>query len=173
MKSRTLRAGLAGAALMLAPGLASAHCPLCTLGAGGAALLAAYLGISAAPVGVFVGAFGLAAGLWSAKLLRRRYVRGQADILGVLSFASVVIPVMPMMKQYYSLYVPWVGAYGRTFAIDKFLVGAIVGAVLLYAAPALSRKLTRLRGDRMVPYQGMLISLALLVVASGALELAL
>jgi len=173
MNSREIRASLAGAALLLAPRLANAHCPLCTIGAGGAALLAAYFGISAAPVGVFVGAFGLAAGLWSAKLIRRRYVRGQASILGALSFASVVIPVMPMMQQYYSLYLPWVGDYGYTFAIDKFLVGAIVGAVALYSAPFLSRKLARLRGDKMVPYQGMLISLATLLFASGLLEVAL
>ena len=173
MKPREIRALLAGAALLLAPGLAKAHCPLCTIGAGGAALLAAYFGISAAPVGVFVGAFGLAAGLWSAKLIRRRYVRGQTNILGALSFASVVIPVMPMMQQYYSLYVPWVGAYGYTFAIDKFLVGAIIGAAVLYSAPLLSRRLTRLRGDKMMPYQGMLISLATLIVASGLLEVAL
>lgn len=173
MNTKKIWASLAGLALLFGPRLANAHCPLCTVGAAGAALLAAYLGISAAPVGVFVGAFGLAAGLWSAKLIRKRYVRGQANILGVLSFASVVIPVMPMMRQYYSLYVPWVGDYGYTFAIDKFLVGAIVGAVVLYSAPYLSRKLTRLRGDRMVPYQGMLISLGTLLVVSGLLEVAL
>ena len=173
MNLREIWAALGGAALLLSPRLANAHCPLCTIGAGGAALLAAYFGISAAPVGVFVGAFGLAAGLWSAKLIRKRYVRGQADILGALSFASVVIPVMPMMRQYYSLYVPWFGDYGYTFAIDKFLVGAIIGAVALYSAPFLSRKLTRLRGEKMVPYQGMLISLATLLVASGLLEVAL
>ena len=78
-----------------------------------------------------------------------------------------------MMKQYYSLYLPWVGEYGRTFAIDKFLVGSVIGALALYSAPFLSRKLARLRGDRMLPYQGMMISLALLVVASGVLELTL
>ena len=53
------------------------------------------------------------------------------------------------------------------------LVGAIIGAVALYSAPFLSRKLTRLRGEKMVPYQGMLISLATLLVASGLLEVAL
>ncbi len=163
------------AGLLLALGMRSAlaHCPLCTIGAGGAALLAAYLGISAAPVGVFVGAFGLAVGLWTAKLIRRKLFRGQDNAIGVLSFASVVIPVMPLMDQYGSLYLPWMGEYGRTFLIDKFLAGSIIGALLLWASPWVSRRLALARGGRMIPFQGMAITLVLLVAASALLEVTL
>jgi hypothetical protein len=164
---------LAVSLLLLSPRLAMAHCPLCTIGAGGAALLAAYLGIGAAPVGVFVGAFALATGLWTARLIRKRFVRGQDKIIGAASFASVVFPVMPAMQQYSSLYVSWMGEYGRTFLVDNFLLGSVVGAAILYAAPHVSRKLARLRGNRMIPYQGMLMSLAMLLVAAGTLEYAL
>jgi len=136
-------------------------------------VLAAYLGISAAPVGVFVGAFGLAIGLWTAKLIKKRLVRGQNNIIGAASFASVVLPVMPLMEEYSSLYVPWMGDYGRTFLIDKFLVGAVVGAAVLYAAPFLSKWLGRVRGNKMFPFQGMLITLVTLLLTSAALEMSL
>lgn len=136
-------------------------------------MLAAYLGISAAPVGVFVGAFGLAIGLWTAKLIKKRLVRGQNNIIGAASFASVVLPVMPLMEEYSSLYVPWMGDYGRTFLIDKFLVGAVVGAAVLYAAPFLSKWLGRVRGNKMFPFQGMLITLVTLLLTSAALEMSL
>jgi hypothetical protein len=159
--------------LLLGTATVQAHCPLCTIGAGGAAALAAWLGISAAPVGVFVGAFALAVGLWTAKLIKKRFVRGQNNILGAASFATVVFPVMPLMEQYSSLYVSWMGEYGRTFLIDKFLVGAVIGAAVLYSAPFLSRKLAQARGNKMIPFQGMLISLITLLLASAVLELSL
>ncbi len=164
---------LAGMLLALGPRGALAHCPLCTIGAVGAAVLAAYLGISAAPVGVFVGAFGLAVGLWTAKLIRRKFFRGQDNAVGVVSFASVVLPVMPLMDQYGALYLPWIGEYGRTFLIDKFLTGAVVGALLLWAAPWLSRRVALARGGRMVPFQGIAITLVILLVASAVLEVSL
>jgi hypothetical protein len=163
------------AALLMLLGTRSAlaHCPLCTLGAGGAAALAAYLGIGAAPVGVFVGAFALAIGLWTAKFIRKRLVRGQDNIFGAASFASVVLPVSPLMGQYSPLYVPWMGDYGRTFLIDNFLVGAVVGAAVLYVAPFLSKRLGRIRGNKMFPFQGMIITLVTLLLASATLELSL
>jgi len=159
--------------MLLGTRSALAHCPLCTIGAGGAALLAAYLGISAAPVGVFVGAFALAIGLWTAKLVKRKFFRGQDLVIGVLSFISVVVPVMPLMDQYASVYIAWMGEYGRTFVLDKFLVGSLIGAVALYVAPQLSRQVARLRGDRMVPFQGIMITLALLTGLSGVLEVSM
>jgi len=152
---------------------AFAHCPLCTMGAGGAALVAAFFGVSAAPVGVFVGAFGLAVGLWSARLIKRKLFHKQDLVIGIVSFLSVVLPVMPMMDQYASLYFPWIGEYGRTFLVDKFLVGSLVGAALLWAAPFLSLRVARLRANRMIPYQGVMITLVLLVGASGVLEVSL
>jgi hypothetical protein len=65
------------------------------------------------------------------------------------------------------------GEYGRTFLIDKFLVGAVIGAAVLYSAPLLSKKLAQARGNKMIPFQGMLISLITLLLASAVLELSL
>jgi len=150
-----------------------AHCPLCTIGAGGATLLAIYLGISVAPVGVFIGAFALAIGLWSAKLLKKQYIPQQANIIGALSFLSIVIPVMPLMKDYSSLYVPWIGNYGSTYLINKFLLGAVIGAFLLFISPYISRKIINLRDGKMIPYQGIAITFVLLSITSIILEFAL
>ena len=62
----------------LAPVLLSttvrAHCPLCSAGAGAAAGIASFLGIGLAVVGVFVGAFGLATGMWTTSFIDGTYI---------------------------------------------------------------------------------------------------
>ena len=66
------------------PFLASAHCPLCTAGAGVAALGASALGISSGPIGIFIGAFGLAMGLWIGGVIKKEYIPHQKWLVGVL-----------------------------------------------------------------------------------------
>ena len=49
------------------------------------------------------------------------------------------------------------------------LVGAIVGGVLILFSPYLSRKLALARGGQIYPFQGMVITLLLLVSAATVL----
>ena len=86
-----------------------AHCPLCTAGAAVAAGGAAWLGISKAAIGIFIGAFAVSTGWWASNLLT-----------------------------------PW-----------------------------LSKKITELRNGKMLPYQGIMLTFALLVILSVAVELIL
>ena len=76
---------------------------------------------------------------------------------------------MPFIKDYGPLYISLGGEYGtpwhNTYTVDLFLFGTAVGAVLMLVAPSVSNLLTRWLKRRM-PYQGIVITLSLLVIAS-------
>jgi len=154
---------------------ALAHCPLCTAGAGLAAIGASWLGIGTAPVGVFVGAFSIALGLWIARALPKRYVSYQRTVLVALSFVTTVFPLIPILREYIPIYISVAGGYGtllnRTYLIPAILAGAIVGGGLTLAAPHVSRWLTSVRNGRAFPYQGVAITFTLLFVAGALFEL--
>lgn len=146
---------------------AHAHCPLCTAGAGVAAFGASKLGMGPMSIGVFLGAFAVALGLWATRFLKKQYIPKQGSVLAVLSFATTIFPLQAALADNTSLYLPFWGEYGRTIVINLFLVGAIVGGVLILCSPYLSRKLALARGGKMYPFQGMAITLLLLISAAA------
>src|SRR3990172_1231972 len=53
---------------------ASAHCPLCVLGAGAVATTATFLGVDDIVIGVSIGAFALALGLWISNVVKKKFI---------------------------------------------------------------------------------------------------
>jgi hypothetical protein len=161
-----------GLAIPLLSDTAQAHCPLCTAGAGAAAAGAAWIGVSSMVIGILLGAFGLALGLWLGGLIKRSYVKYQRWLIGIFSFLTTVLPLQPVLKEYTSIYLSLTGEYGsllnRTYLIDYFLVGSLLGAGIVIAAPYLSSYLTQTRQGKMLPYQGVSITFGLLLIASLA-----
>lgn len=161
--------------LALIPKLASAHCPLCTVGAGALAVAAASLGISIAAVGVFIGAFALALGLWLAKMIKKEYFKYQGPVITALIFFSTIIPIMPLIREYRPLYISLAGEYGtvfhNTYMINLFVSGSVIGAALLFVSPYISKVVTRARGGKTSPYQGLNITFALIILAAAVLQL--
>ena len=160
-------------ALLLLPVTTHAHCPLCTAGAGVVALGAAKLGVGPMSVGIFLGAFAVALGIWIARIIKKQFVPRQTAVLALFSFATTIFPLQAVLADYSSVYLPFWGEYGKTIVINLFLVGAIIGGVLILFSPYLSRKLALARGGKMFPFQGMVITLVLLVSAAVVIELAL
>ncbi|KKT87065.1 MAG: hypothetical protein A2119_02980 [Candidatus Colwellbacteria bacterium GWA2_46_10] len=160
--------------VLVVPKTASAHCPLCVAGAGALAVLATSLGVSSVVVGILIGAFALALGLWLAPLVKKRYIPYQKQILTLLIAVTTIIPVMPFIKDYGPLYISLGGKYGtpwhNTYTIDLFLFGSVVGALLMLMAPSVSKLVTKVRKHQM-PYQGVAITLLLLVIASGIAQI--
>lgn len=154
---------------VLVPNIASAHCPLCTAGAGALAVLAASLGVSSVIVGILIGAFALALGIWIARAVKKQYIPYQMPILAAVIFLSTVIPIMPLVRDYGPLYVSLGGAYGtlfhNTYTINLYLLGVVIGAVIMFVSPYVSRAITRARGEQM-PYQGISLTLFLLIFVS-------
>ncbi|MCR4260909.1 MAG: hypothetical protein NUV96_01005 [Candidatus Colwellbacteria bacterium] len=151
------------------PRTALAHCPLCVAGAGALAVLATSLGVSSVVVGILTGAFALALGLWLAPFIKKQYIPYQRQMLTLLIFVSTIIPVMPFIKDYGPLYISLGGEYGtpwhNTYVIDLFLFGSLIGAILMLVAPLVSKAVTKL-STRRIPYQGVVITILLLITAS-------
>lgn len=161
-------------ALVSFPARALAHCPLCSAATGLAAVVAASLGISTGPVGVFAGAFAFATGLWLAPLIRRQFIPHQTIVLAIASFLLTILPVLPLMGDYSSISVFLAGDYGsllnRTYLVNRFIAGAILGAITIFVTPTVSRTISRLNHNKTLPYQGIVLTLILLFVEAIALE---
>src|SRR3989338_2207233 len=163
-------------AIMLPAGTAMAHCPLCTLGAGAAALTAASLGLSVLSVGIFLGAFAVAMGLWIGRLLRRKIKIPYLPYwMALLSFMTTILPLQPLLFDNSSFYLSLYGDFGsllnRTYYVDKFLFGSVVGGIVLFFGPRLSTLLTRLRKSKTFPYQGMILTFLFLILVATFFEL--
>ena len=155
---------------MTMPRLALAHCPLCTIGAGALAIFAASIGVSTASIGVFIGAFALALGLWIARTIRKQYMKYQDVILAIVIFLVTIIPIMPFIVEYRSFSIFIVGDYGsflnRTYLVNQFLLGSMVGGLFLAISPIISSALTNMRKRSFIPYQGMIITFSLLILTA-------
>lgn len=153
--------------------VASAHCPLCTLGAGAAATFASWVGVGHVSIGLFVGAFAVALGSWFDKLWKVDFVY-KKEILVLSSFGLTIVPLMPMIESYFSFYLNLIGDYGsflnRTYIVNEFLVGAILGGIIVLTVPFISNKIKDIRKS-LWPYQGVSITFSLLIVFSIIFEL--
>lgn len=156
------------------PKITFAHCPLCTVGAAAAGGIAAWLGVSGTIIGLFIGAASLSLGWWFAKQIKKKYVPYQTQIITLLVCLSVVLPVYPMFGGYTSVYLSWFGNYGgpfhNTYLINLFLLGSIVGAIAVFLSPILSRTVTGLAGRKLIPFQGLVITLVALILISFLIE---
>ncbi len=145
-----------------------AHCPLCTVGAGAAAGAAVWLGVSKVVVVLFIGAFAMSMGMWFAKLVKKKYVPFQNTIIIALVFSLTLFPLLPLFSAIGPLYLSFIGEYGSTFAVDYSLYSGLLGGLMVLVSPAVSRKVTKWRNGKHVPFQIMLLSfVALLVVGTG------
>lgn len=156
--------------LVLVPGITKAHCPLCTVGAGALAVGAAYIGVSVVVVGVLIGAFALALGLWMSRIVRKKYIPYQKTIIALVVVLSTIIPLMPLIQEYQSFNIFLFGEYGgifnRTYMYNRFVVGTIIGIVIMYISPSISAWVKEKRKGKFIPYQGILITFILLTLVS-------
>jgi hypothetical protein len=149
-------------------GRATAHCPLCTVGAGVISGIALTLGISEMSVGVFIGAFAVATGLWISNLMklesRKRW------ILVFLSFTFTTLPITTIMNEFYPIYIHIAGDYGsllnRTYLINLFLVGSVMGAIVVFGSPEISWRISTWR-KRSIRHQGVIVTILLLILVSA------
>ncbi|PIP87291.1 hypothetical protein COW81_01060 [Candidatus Campbellbacteria bacterium CG22_combo_CG10-13_8_21_14_all_36_13] len=155
------------------PAMSQAHCPLCTIGVGALAVFAASIGVPSVVVATFIGGFAMALGLWLKGMLKKKYIPFQDDVVTVLIYASTVLPLIPMLREYKPLYVSFLGEYGTTYTVDVYLIGVLFGAVAVIIASPLSNVLKKMNNKRIVPFQGMIITFLLLTITSVLLMLAI
>ncbi len=171
-----LSAIIGGASMvgLLAPVAALAHCPLCTAGAGLLAVGAYWIGVKAVTLGALLGAMATAMGLWFGRLVKKQYIPQQRIAITVVSWLLTLLPLRGLFGDYASWYVNWSGDYGtlfnRTYFINLFLLGAVLGTAATVVGPSASRYLTALRQGRHFQFQGMTVTLALVVLLAVAAQ---
>ncbi|MEX0933039.1 MAG: hypothetical protein WDZ77_03010 [Candidatus Pacearchaeota archaeon] len=150
--------------------LVSAHCPLCTLGAGAAAAGATWAGISKVVVGLFVGAFAISLGMWFAKAIKKKYIPFQKTFIVLIIFITTVFPLLPIFSAIGPLYISFIGEYGKTYAIDYSLFSSILGGIITFSSPYISKNISKRRMGKIIPFQGVIITLASLIIIGGAIQ---
>lgn len=150
-----------------------AHCPLCTMGVAAVAGGSVYFGVNKAVIGLFIGAFAVSTGWWAASWIKKTYVPHQKWLIIVSAFFLTVIPLLPIVKEVKPLYLPWIGTYGTTLSVNVALVTSIVGGLIVALSPALSKKISGLREGKILPFQGVVLTLVLLIVMGGLIQLVL
>lgn len=154
----------------------SAHCPLCTAGAAVAAGGALWLGVSKVVVSLFLGAFAVSTGWWVSNMIKKKYIPLQKQLLILASFLLTMIPILPMMTSIQPLYISWAGDYGswlnRTYVLDMSLYSSIFGGLLVCIMPSISKRITNLR-NKTLPFQGVILTLLLLLIVGVAIQFAL
>ena len=179
----TKQGGLMAAMLalpILLMGTVKAHCPLCTIGAGAAAAGAVYLGVSPAVVAIFIGAFAMSMALWSStwlkkKVLKKQYIPFQSELIILGVFLSTVIPIVPMLMLLKGFNIFLYGAYGgllnRSYMLNVSWVTSLLGAGIVLVSPSLNRKIKKKRNGKGFAFQGIVLTILLLVIAGGVLQL--
>ncbi len=159
--------------LLLYPTSAHAHCPLCTLGAGLIAGTAAYMGVDVLVVGVVIGGFSWLLGRWFAKTLSGRigkFVAAQDLLLSAIIYLTIVIPIRMGIEKYISFYLSLAGDYGtllnRTYVINSFLLGSVIGLLAVVFALPVSNLISKIRGESL-RFQGMAMTLLILILTAS------
>ncbi len=151
----------------------SAHCPLCTIGAGAAAAGAVWLGVSKVVVALFLGAFSMSMGMWFARFLtkKKKFFRFQYEVLFVGIFLLTLLPLIPIVKAVGPLYLSFIGDYGATYVLNYSLVSGLFGGVITFASPKINKKIKEKRNGKGIRFQGILITFLLLGVAATIIQL--
>lgn len=156
--------------IILTPAV-SAHCPLCTVGAGAAAAGAVWLGVSKIVVALFIGAFAMSMGMWFSKIPKKQYIPFQKTAIIIAVFLTTVLPLSPIFSAIGPLYIPFVGDYGLTYAINYSLVSSLFGGGIVLISPAISAKITKLRRGKIIPFQGVALTLTMLALFGAIIQM--
>ncbi len=152
-----------------------AHCPLCTIGAAAAAGGALWLGINKIVVAMFLGAFAFSMGWWFARLIKKKYMPFQFPLIVLVVFLLTFVPILPMFVYQAGWYVHVFGAYGsmlnRVYLVNVSLWTGLLGALIVLVSPWLSKKLSGLRKGKVWKFQGVVLTLVLLVIVGAILQL--
>lgn len=155
----------------------SAHCPLCTVGAGAGVAVARFYGVHDIIVGLFLGAVIVSSALWFSKwvkskinfiLLEALIVVGTFLTFGIPFYYTGLITktnVVKLMPETYSIF--GFGALG----VDSLLFGMILGSIVVWGAFSFSEYIKKKKGKVLFPYQGVTFMLGSLMILAGILWL--
>ncbi len=152
--------------LILLAKTVSAHCPLCTIGAGAAAAGAVWLGVSKIVIGLLIGAFAMSMGMWFARIPKKQFIPFQKTLIISILFFTTVLPLLPIFSAVGPLYFSFIGDYGKTYAVNYSLASSFLGATITFISPSLNQKIKEKRSGKGIMFQGILLTFLLLAIAA-------
>ena len=145
-----------------------AHCPICTLAVGAAAVSAKYYGLDVSIIGMLIGAFGISTGLWIG-LKIKKYFKFQFPLIVAASFLLTVIPLLAISNDtiYFPLlfFGPSGSVLNKVYWIDKLLFGSIIGGLVTLLAYLTHIYIKKQNGKVLFPFQGVIVTLFFLAVS--------
>jgi len=147
-----------------------AHCPLCTGAVGVAAVSAKYFGLDSSIIGILIGAFGVSTGFWVGRAIKKQFIVYQLHLIVILSFLLTVIPLRFIGDE--NVYLPLLlagepGSFlNKVYWIDKIIFGGIIGGLVTIFAFWLHNHIKKSYGKVLFPFQGAVLTLALLLITS-------
>ena len=151
----------------------SAHCPLCTIGAGAAAGGAIWLGVSKVVIGLFIGAFAMSMGMWFSRIIKKQYIPFQKTAIIGIVFLTTVLPLLPIFSAIGPLYISFMGIYGTTYAVNYSLASSFLGGIITFISPGLNKKIKEKRNGKGIPFQSILITFMLLAISALLIQFSL
>ncbi|MBI4163389.1 MAG: hypothetical protein HY512_00885 [Candidatus Aenigmarchaeota archaeon] len=150
--------------LVLWPPKVMAHCPLCTAAVGSGLVVARSMGIDDSIVGIWIGAFIISTALWLNKFLSKRFriIPFQKTIIIVAFFLLTVVPF------YFSNLITF--EY-TLFGFDRLLFGTVAGCILTLLSFGLSSKMRNEKNKVIIPFQTIVVTIAILIISNLALTL--
>ena len=181
MKKRGILAGFLALSVLFTQTV-KAHCPLCTAGAGALALGAVAIGVSPAVVAIFIGGFAMSMGMWTSKwakrkFLKKNYVPFQEGFIVLLVFLSTLVPIISMLAVFKGFNIFLYGSYGgllnRSYMYNLSWVTSLFGAFVVFKSPSWNKKIKEMRDGKGIPFQGTILTITLLLVVGGILQILL
>lgn len=152
--------------------LVSAHCPLCTIGAGAAAAGAVWLGVSKVVVALFMGAFAMSMGMWFARVVekRKKFIPLQSPLIIIGIFLLTILPLIPIVKAIGPFYMSFIGDYGMTYAVNYSLGSSLLGGIITFVSPKINKKIREKRNGKGILFQGILLTFLLLGITATIIQ---
>lgn len=143
---------------LIFPPTVSAHCPLCVAGAGAGLALSRFLGIDDTISGVWMAAFLGASSLWLSNSIKKKYIPLQAEFIYIAIFATTILSFYKfgLVNEH----------NGLISNLPKLVFGMIVGGVVFYLVDVANTLVRKKVGRTFFPYQGVIVSLASMLVLS-------
>lgn len=122
-----------------------------------------------------MGGFAVALSLLIANRLPEKF-KFQNVLVAWAIYLTTLIPLYPFLKGDFTAWAASIaGDYGsmlnRTYLIDLFIVGSIIGSLIVLYSMKLSSYITQQRDGKMIKFQGLIITFVLLMVGALGMQL--
>ena len=132
-----------------------------------------WLGVNKVVVALFLWAFAMSMGMWFARIIKKKYIPLQNFLIVAIIFFTTVLPLMPLFKALGPLYLSFIGDYGTTYVFNYSLASSFLGGIIVLSTPSISKAITKKRNYKTFPFQGTLLTLALLIIVGILIQISL